>query len=177
MLRYLRRRLLWGVIVITGVVTITFVVARLIPGDPAAAWVGLHATSDELARARHTLGLDQPITTQLWDYVTATISGNWGISIHTKRPVLEDLRAYAPASIELVSTALVTAWLIGVPLGLISARRPGGPADLVIRLAAVLGVSMPVFWLALILQLVFFQRLGWFPVAGEYDPVFASTSL
>jgi peptide/nickel transport system permease protein len=103
-------------------------------------------------------------------YFAGIVSGNWGTSIHTHRPVLSDIGTAAPATLELVIAALVIAVLVGVPLGMAAARWPGRAVDHAIRVGSVLGVSMPVFWLALILQLVFAQRLRLLPVAGQYDP-------
>jgi peptide/nickel transport system permease protein len=97
-------------------------------------------------------------------------TGDWGTSYRTKQPVLSDLRTVLPASIELVTAGLFLALLIGLPLGLIAARYHGGAPDILVRIFSVIGVSMPVFWLALILQLVFAQRLSWLPAAGEYNP-------
>ncbi len=167
---YILKRIGLGLVVVLGVVLVTFVIARLVPGDPAVAWVGLHATPREIQQARHTLGLDRPLYAQIVTYVKGVASGNWGTSIHTKRPVLSDIGSRAAASLELVVTAMLLALALGIPLGLVSARWHGRLPDLLVRLGAVVGVSMPTFWMAMILQLVFFQRLGLLPVAGEYDP-------
>ncbi len=152
-----------------GVVVLTFVIARIVPGDPATAWAGPHASPREVAQARHHLGLDKPFLDQLGIYFRGIFVGNWGTSIHTHRPVLSDLGNQVPASLELVIAALLIALAVGIPLGLVSARRRGRPVDHAIRGVSVLGVSMPIFWLALILQLVFFTYLHVLPVAGEYD--------
>ncbi len=170
MTRYVARRVALAILVVTGVVVLTFVIARIVPGDPAASWAGPHASRAELARVRRDLGLDQPLPIQIGRYFVGVSDGDWGISIHTHQPVLSDIMDRAPASIELVTVALLFALVLGVPLGLISAKWPRKAPDGIIRVAAVLGVSMPAFWLALILQLVFFQRLRLLPVAGQYDP-------
>jgi peptide/nickel transport system permease protein len=149
---------------------LTFVVARIIPGDPAASWVGPHSSDADLARARHQLGLDQSLPVQVARWFQGILSGDWGTSVHTHQPVLSDIETRAPASVELVVLALVLALAVGIPLGLLAARYEGKAPDFGVRLIAVAGVSMPVFWLGLILQLVFFQRLGWLPVAGQYAP-------
>jgi peptide/nickel transport system permease protein len=169
-IRFLAHRAALGLLVVVGVVVLTFVIARVIPGDPAASWIGPHASQQELDQARHTLGLDDPLPVQIWEYFSGIVSGDWGVSIHTRQPVLDDLSTRAPASIELVGAALLLALLVGVPAGLVSARWRGKAPDFLVRLLAVVGVSMPVFWLALVLQLVFFQKLGWLPVSGQYDP-------
>lgn len=170
MTRYVARRVVLAILVVAGVVVLTFVIARIVPGDPAASWAGPHASRAELARVRRDLGLDQPLPIQIGRYFVGVSDGDWGISIHTHQPVLSDIMDRAPASIELVTVALLFALVLGVPLGLISAKWPRKAPDSIIRVAAVVGVSMPAFWLALILQLVFFQRLRLLPVAGQYDP-------
>ena len=170
MTRYVVRRIALAVLVVAGVVVLTFVIARVVPGDPAASWAGPHASRAEIARVRHDLGLDRPLLVQIVRYFGGVLEGDWGTSIHTHRSVLSDILNRAPASIELVTAALLFALALGVPLGLVSAKWAGGASDGAIRIGAVLGVSMPAFWLALILQLVFFQRLHMLPVAGQYDP-------
>ena len=170
MIVYVARRVALAALVVAGVIILTFVIAHLVPGDPAATWAGPHASAAQVAAARRYLGLDRPPIVQLLSYFGGILSGNWGIAIHTHRPVLSDLAVAAPASLELVTAAMIIAVVVAVPLGLISARWPGRASDQVIRAGAILGVSMPIFWLALILQLVFTQRLHWLPVAGEYSP-------
>lgn len=176
MTRYVLRRIALAILVVAGVVVLTFVIARMVPGDPAASWAGPHASAEQIARVRHQLGLDRPLPEQIVTYFTGLVRGNWGISIHTRQPVLQDITARAPISIEVVTAAILLAFLFGVPLGLISARWAGKLPDGAIRVGAVLSVSMPAFWLALILQLVFFQRLHLLPVAGQYDPNLDYTS-
>jgi peptide/nickel transport system permease protein len=168
--RFVAHRAALGLLVVVGVVILTFVIARVIPGDPATSWVGPHASPAELGQVRHMLGLDRPLPVQIERYFKGVFSGDWGVSIHTKQSVLSDLGNRAPASLELVGAAILLGLLLGVPLGLVSARWRGRVPDVLVRLLSVVGVSMPVFWLGLILQLVFFQRLHWLPVSGEYDP-------
>ncbi len=170
MIVYVARRVALAVLVVAGVIVLTFVIAHLVPGDPAATWAGPHASAAQVAAARRYLGLDRPPAVQLLSYFGGILTGNWGIAIHTHRPVLSDLAVAAPASLELVTAAMIIALVVAVPLGLISARWPGRASDQVIRAGSILGVSMPIFWLALILQLVFAQRLHLLPVAGEYSP-------
>ena len=167
---YVVRRVALAVLVVAGVIVLTFVIAHVVPGDPAATWAGPHASAAQVAAARRYLGLDRPPAVQLLSYFGGILTGNWGIAIHTHRPVLSDLAVAAPASLELVTAAMIIALVVAVPLGLISARWPGRASDQAIRAGSILGVSMPIFWLALILQLVFAQRLHLLPVAGEYSP-------
>ena len=169
MRRYLLRRLVQAAIVVAGVVLLTFAVARIIPGDPATAYAGPRATKSELERVRRDFGLDKPAVVQLGDYASGIVTGDWGTALHTRRPVLDDLRRVVPPTLELVIVALLVALAVGIPLGLLAARR-GGVADAAVRLLATLSVSAPVFLLALVLQWLFFQKLGLLPVAGEYDP-------
>ena len=167
---YVARRAVLAVVVVAGVVILTFVIAHVVPGDPAATWAGPHATAEQIAAARRFLGLDRPLPLQLVTYFGGVAAGNWGLSIHTHQRVLSDIATAAPASLELVIAALIIAVAAGVPLGLVSARRPGRPVDHAIRAGSILGVSMPIFWMALILQLVFAQRLHLLPVTGEFAP-------
>jgi peptide/nickel transport system permease protein len=170
LIRYIAKRLLFAGVVIVGVVILTFIIARIIPGDPAAIYAGGHASASSIEKVRHQLGLDRPVAVQIVDYVKGIFAGDWGTSLRTHGKVLSDIGSALPPSIELVTTGLLLALITGVPLGIVSARWSGRAPDLLVRLAAVVGTSMPVFWLALILQRVFFQQLGWLPAAGEYDP-------
>ena len=170
MIRYVIRRVALAVVVVAGVVILTFVISDVVPGDPAASWAGPHASAAQIARARHYLGLDQPLAVRIGKYFAGVVSGNWGTSIHTHRPVLSDIGTAAPATLELVIAALIIAVLVGIPLGLAAARWPGGALDHAIRVGSVLGVSMPVFWLALILQLVFaYSLVNTFLVESIFD--------
>jgi peptide/nickel transport system permease protein len=173
--RYLLRRLAQAAIVVAGVVLLTFAVARIVPGDPATAYAGPRATKAELEKVRSEFGLDKPAIVQLGDYASGIVTGDWGTALHTRRPVLDDLGRVVPPTLELVICALLVALALGIPLGLVAARR-GGVADAAVRLLATLSVSAPVFLLALVLQWLFFQKLGLLPVAGEYDPNLDYTS-
>ncbi|MBS1868608.1 MAG: ABC transporter permease [Actinobacteria bacterium] len=174
--RYVTRRLLLGLAVIAGIVVLTFAISRLLPGDPAVAWAGPRASPEQIAQARHELGLDTSALAQLGRYFTGIATGDWGVSVHTKRPVLDDLATRLPASLELVLAALVLALAVGIPAGIVAAHRRGRAPDLAVRVIGVLGVSMPAFWLALILQMLFVDRLGLLPIAGQYDPALDQTA-
>jgi peptide/nickel transport system permease protein len=176
MIRYLIRRLAQAALVVAGVVVLTFVVMRLVPGDPAVTYAGPRASAAQLAQARRDLGLDRPLSVQLWDYLSALARGDWGTSLRTRQSVLSDISTAFPASLELVGTAMIIAVLAGVPLGLLAARYRRGAADGSIRVSSMLVASVPVFLLALIAQNVFATKLGWLPIAGEYDPALDRTS-
>jgi peptide/nickel transport system permease protein len=171
--RYVARRTGLSLVVVAGVMVLTFLISHVIPGDPAVSWAGPHASASQIHSARVALGLNRPIWSQIVHYFGGILSGDWGVSIRTHRSVLSDLFNVVPASLELVGASLIIAVVAGIPLGLVSARWHGKPPDQAVRLFAVLGVSMPAFWLALILQLVFSRNLHWFPTAGEYSPSLA----
>jgi len=164
---YVARRVALAVLVVAGVIVLTFVIAHLVPGDPAATWAGPHASAAQIAAARRYLGLDRPAVVQLLSYVGGVLSGNWGVSIHTHRPVLSDLAVVAPASLELVTAAMIIALVVAVPLGLVSARWPGRASDHAIRAGSILGVSMPIFWFGIVLQIVFYRKLQLLPIGGR----------
>ena len=176
MTRFLVRRLALAALVVVGVVILTFVIARVVPGDPASTWAGPRARPEQVEAARRDLGLDRPLPVQIAKYVGGVATGDWGLSLRTRRPVLEDIAQRAPASIELVTAAMLLALAVGIPLGLVAARWRGRSPDVLSRLVSVVGVSMPSFWLAIVLQLVFFQWLNLLPVAGSYDPDLDYTS-
>lgn len=170
MIRYVLRRTGLSLIVVAGVMVLTFLISHIIPGDPAVSWAGPHASAAQIHAARVALGLNRPIWSQIIHYFGGILGGNWGTSIRTHRSVLSDLVQVVPASFELVGAAILVAILVGIPLGLVSARWHGKTPDHAARFFAVLGVSMPAFWLALIVQLVFSRNLRWLPTAGEYSP-------
>jgi peptide/nickel transport system permease protein len=164
---YLFRRLIMAVFVLISVSIITFFIARVIPSDPAAAWVGTHPTREQIAEARQELGLDRPLWEQYWRYAGALVKGDFGTSIQSHQPILSDLRAYLPATMELVLAAMFIAIVIGIPLGVLSGARKGSLLDHSTRLVSIAGVSIPTFWLGLLLQLLFFSRLGLLPLGGR----------
>lgn len=168
---YIIRRLLLGVVVLFGVTLVTFFIARVIPSDPAARWVGGHPTAEQIARARVELGLDKPLHIQYLRYMGDLLRGNWGTSIRTHHPVLADIRAFLPASLELILSGILIAAVLGVPLGILSATRKDALPDHGARLVSIGAVSIPTFWLAMLLQLLFFGYLGLLPLGGRVDTV------
>ena len=162
----LRRLLLLGPTLL-GVSLLTFALSRVVPGDPARLAAGAQATPEMYEQIRREFGLDQSLPAQYWTYLTGLFQGDWGRSILSRRAVLDDLQAYWPATLELVLVAMTIATLVGVPLGIVSAVRADRPVDQASRLVSLLGVSVPAFWLAVLLQLFFGLRLGWLPVSGR----------
>jgi len=169
MIAFTLRRLLLIIPTLIGVSLLTFGLARVVPGDPARLAAGAQATPEMVAQIRTEFGLDKSLPAQYWDYVTDLVRGDWGRSILSRRPVADDLQTYWPATLELVIVAMVIATLLGVPLGIIAAVRADRFADQASRLISLLGVSVPAFWLAVLLQLFFGLRLGWVPVSGRLD--------
>lgn len=164
---FLARRLLLGFLVLFGVVLITFVLTRVVPSDPASQWVGARATAEQKAAAVKELGLDRPVPVQFVIYLGNLARGNLGYSLDTHQSVSSELAARVPATIELVLISFLAAVLIGLPLGVISAKRKDKWQDHASRVFSVGFVSMPTFWVALFLQLVFYSWLGWLPAGGE----------
>lgn len=167
MINFILRRLLLGIIVLFGVTVITFFLTRVVPSDPAAKWVGPRATSEQIAEATIELGLDKPLYVQFGKYLGSLVQGDLGNSLRTRRPITEDLKDRLPATIELVLISTIAAVFIGIPLGVISAKRKGQLVDHLSRLFSVGVVSLPTFWVGLILQLVFFRILDVFPLGGQ----------
>jgi peptide/nickel transport system permease protein len=169
LLQIICRRLLLATLVIFGVLVVTFVVSRLIPGDPARLMAGEHASQETVRHLRHVLGLDKPLPVQFAVYLENLAHGDLGTSIRTERPVGEDMRRFFPATIELSLAALLFAVAAGVPLGVIGAVYKDGWLDQALRTVSVIGISMPAFWLGLLLLDLFYNSLGILPGTGRLD--------
>jgi peptide/nickel transport system permease protein len=176
MIRFIITRLGTALIVLLVLTVIVFVLARVIPSDPAVVYVGPKAPPAELARVRHELGFDRPLIVQYFLYLGGLLTGNWGVSLATKRPVLEEMATRLPATLELILAAMIIAVIGGILLGVLATRRPGGPLDGVIRVLAIGGVSMPAFWLGLLLQVFFVGTLGLLPATGQFSSEIKFTS-
>jgi peptide/nickel transport system permease protein len=155
MTRFIARRLLLTLPVLLGILAVTFALGRLIPGDPCTSMLGEHATAEACERFTRAYGLDRPIAVQLALYIGQVLQGNFGESIRFSRPVVQILIERLPVTIELSTAALAVALLIGIPLGIVSAIRHNSPIDVLSMIGANVGVSMPVFWLGLMLAYVF----------------------
>lgn len=177
-LEYIIRRLAMAVLVLVSVSIVTFLIARVVPSNPAAAWVGPHPTQEQIDLATEKLGLDRPLHEQYLRYMTGLLRGDLGNSIKTHQPITTDLKTFLPATMELVLAGMLIAVVIGIPLGVLSGANKGSLLDHSTRLFSIAGVSMPTFWLGLLLQLLFFGQLGILPLAGRistqvalYNPV------
>ncbi len=168
-MKVLRNRLSSALLVLFGASLITFTLARIIPSDPSLAYIGPKATAADAAKLRITLGLDQPIPGQYFKYLLQTFKGDWGYSLSTKQPILQEIRDRLPATLELIFFAITFALIFGIALGVYAAKYRGKFQDAVIRVLAIAGVSMPAFWFGLLLQMLFAGRLSWFPATGQFD--------
>ena len=168
-LRYAFKRLLYIVPVLVGVTLLVFIISHAIPGDPARMMAGQKASREAVENIRRSLGLDRPLPEQYVRYLSGLLKGDLGRSIRNQRPVLDDLKDFFPATIELTSVSMIFCIAVGLPLGIVSAVRRNRPVDHLSRVFSVIGVSMPVFWLGLMLLLLFYRNLGWLPGSGRLD--------
>jgi peptide/nickel transport system permease protein len=167
MLRYLVRRLFLLVPILFGVSLLIFFWIRALPGSPAESLLGERATPALVQTYRHRYGLDKPIYVQYWSYLKTTLSGDLGVSVASRRRVVDEIKARFPATVELTLAAMVFAIALGVPLGFFAAKRHGGVFDQVSLVGSLLGISIPIFFLAIILKYIFAIRLGWLPSVGR----------
>ncbi|WP_368498654.1 ABC transporter permease [Herbiconiux sp. A18JL235] len=167
--KLLAKRLLSAVILLWGVTVVTFLLVNVVPGDAAAANLSQQAYDDPEIRAayRAKWGLDQPIWVQYGRYLGNILQGDLGVSQQTHRPVTADLQQYVPATLEIAIPAMLLAVVVAVALGMLSAMRKNRPTDTGIRAVALVGLSTPPFWLALVALYVFFYLLGWVPNGGR----------
>ncbi len=161
------RRLGMTVLVIICVSMITFMATRFLPADPAALYAGPRASADKIAEVRSQLGLDKPVALQYFSFAGDALRGDFGISFRTRQPISADIKRFLPATLELVFSAMALAIIIGIPLGVVAALHPGGVVDQLTRLLAISMASIPSFWVAMILQLIFFKWLDWLPLSGQ----------
>ena len=164
---YVLERIGYTLILILGITLITFFLSHVVPSDPAALYAGAHPQAAQIAAARHRLGLDQPLYIQYLLFLKGLVTGNWGISLRTHQPVLQDLLTFFPPTLELVIAATVLAMVIGVPVGVYASAHPDGFVDSLVRILSASLLSVPAFWLALLLQIVFFGHLHLLPLAGN----------
>jgi peptide/nickel transport system permease protein len=167
MLRYLVRRLLLLVPILLGVSLLIFFWIRALPGNPAESLLGERATPALVQVYRHRYGLDKPVYVQYWSYLKTTASGDLGVSVASRRTVVSEIKAKFPATVELAVAAMIFAVTFGVPLGFFAAKRYGSAFDHASLVASLIGISIPIFFLAIILKYIFAVRLGWLPSVGR----------
>ena len=167
MLRYLQQRLIAALVTLFGITIIVFAILRMLPGDPARVIAGLLATEEDVARLRVQLGLTQPLIVQYASFLGSLLRGDLGISARTSEPVLVEVLARLPATIQLAVVSMAIATLIGIPIGVIAATRRNSILDYILSIITLFGVSMPVYWLGLMLIVVFAVQLQMLPAAGN----------
>ena len=158
-----------------GLLAVTFFIGRVIPIDPVLAIVGDRAPEHVIARVREELGLNKPLWEQFYIYVSKVLHGDFGRSVLTSNPVMQDIRRTFPATFELATLGIIIGAGIGVPLGVWAAVRRGGIVDQVVRIMGLVGYSLPIFWLGLMALVVFYARLGWVSGPGRIDVVYEYT--
>lgn len=166
MLRYAMRRMLLAVPTLLAVLTLVFVIVRIIPGDPATAVLGDYASKQAVDALRERMGLNQPLWKQYVDFLVGLLQGDLGTSLITSQPVIEQVRFALPYTLELTGAAILIGLVIGVPLGLVTAIRRNSPVDYVGRIVSLVGVSVPSFFLGLLFIYLFAVRLDLFPAIG-----------
>lgn len=155
--------------VLFGVILITFFLTRVIPSNPAAQWVGPRATLEQIQQATIELGLDKPIPVQFVKYLRNLFNGNLGYSLRSKQPVINELKTYLPPTLELIFFSTILAVFIGIPLGVNAAKNKDKALDHFCRFFSIGAVSLPTFWVALFLQLIFYRWLDLLPLGGQLD--------
>jgi peptide/nickel transport system permease protein len=165
---YFLRRLVLLIPLLLGLSLLTFVISRVVPGDPVGLAAGPQATPEIKEALRKEYGLDKSLPLQYLDYVGKIFQGNWGKSLYSRREVANDLRNFFPATLELTFAAVFIATLLGIPAGIASAVYRNKWPDHLTRIIALLFVSFPAFWLAMIFQLIFGLALDWFPIGKRY---------
>lgn len=152
-----------------GLLLVTFLIGRVVPVDPVLAVIGDRAPKSVYDRVYLELGLDKPLYEQFWLYLQKVVTGDFGESFLTKRPITEDIARVFPATLELATVSIVIGTLLGIPIGVWAAVRQGRLADQVVRVLGLVGYSAPIFWLGLLGLLVFYARLGWVAGPGRID--------
>jgi ABC-type dipeptide/oligopeptide/nickel transport system permease component len=173
MIRMIARRLGLMVVVLAGISVIAFVLTHVIPGNPARLLAGPHANASEVATVQREYGLVGSLPHQYFSYMNQLLHGSLGVSLTTGQPVTTNLATFLPATVELALAAAIVMILVGVPLGLWSAWREGGIVDNATRGISILGAAMPIFWLGLIFQILFYKDLPLLPAVGELSPALA----
>jgi ABC-type dipeptide/oligopeptide/nickel transport system permease component len=165
--RYILRRLILLLPILFGVSVAVFLVMHLFTVDPAEIILGQHATPEQVAVVREELGMNKPIYVQFWDYISRAAQGDLGQSVITKTSITEELMKRFPATAELAVLAICIASVLGISLGVISAVKQNSLFDYGSMMVALLGVSMPIFWLGLMMIILFSVTLGWLPASGR----------
>lgn len=167
--QFIAQRFLWLAVSLIGISIITFVVSHVAPADPIRAAAGPNARAEQVENLRRQYGMDRPLPEQYFRYMAGLLRGDLGRSIRTRRPVFEDIKQFFPATLELTLAAILLVVIVGIPLGVISAIYRNRFIDHISRVMALSGVSMPIFWFALLLQLFLYAKLEILPADGRID--------
>jgi peptide/nickel transport system permease protein len=167
MLRFVVRRLLLLIPILLGLSILVFLWIRALPGSPAIALLGERATPESIAQINRQYGLDKPLPVQYWRYLKTTSRGDFGQSTKSRQPVVEEFKRRFPATVELAVAAGLFSLIFGIPLGFFAAKRYQGLVDHASLVISLVGISTPIFFLALILKYIFAVRLGWLPSVGR----------
>ncbi|MFT4307289.1 MAG: ABC transporter permease [Microbacterium sp.] len=162
-------RIGWILVVVWAAVSLTFLLSRLVPADPAQLAAGQSAGAEQVEAVRSQLGLDQPLWIQYLDYLSGVLRLDLGDSIQSRQPVLDDILEYLPATAELVLVAMAIYAIVGVGLGMLWATLPNGARSRCLNALSIIGAGMPAFWIALVLQLFLASGTGWLPISGTLD--------
>jgi ABC-type dipeptide/oligopeptide/nickel transport system permease component len=174
---YIVRRLLLTVPTVLGTSLLVFLILHLVPGDPATVIAGPTAPADVVANIRTQLGLDQPILVQYWRYLSSALHGDLGRSILSRRQVSDEVAGAFLNTLELVLAARVWSLLIGIPIGVLAAARRRSIFDKLSMVTALLGLSLPIFWIGLMAMWLFAVKLGWLPISGRGGPLWTAAGL
>lgn len=169
MKKYIVERIAQMLLILLGVLMLTFVLSRVLPGSPVEMMLGHRPSPDQIAAARAELGLDQPVPVQFAMYLKDLVQGDLGTSLRTGRPVTSDLFVRFGATFELTTLALILVILIGIPLGILSAVRQNTWSDHLVRTGSIAGMALPVFLIAMLLQMFFYGFFSWFPLQGRIN--------
>ena len=174
MVGFLSRRFVALIPTLLGMALLLYLISSILPVDPARAALGEEATMEQVEAYRQQLGLDKPVWVQFSRYAWNLLHGDLGNSIVSRRPVVEDLKDKFAATLELAIASIVISSLIAIPLGIASAVNRNSITDHISRFVSLFSVSMPIFWLAMMMQLLFYARLGWLPYGSRLDPQMAA---
>jgi peptide/nickel transport system permease protein len=170
MTRFLIRRLVLTIPVLVGVATLVFLLIHLVPGDPVQAMLGENASPEDVADLRARLGMDRPLYLQYASFIKGATTGDLGTSLRTSQPVAALIAERVPATVELAAAAMLAAVVVALPLGIVAAVSAGTAIDHAATTLALVGISMPNFWLGPLLAIIFSVSLGWLPVSGRGTP-------
>ncbi|WP_255807442.1 ABC transporter permease [Cohnella mopanensis] len=174
-MRYVLKRIAMMIPSVAGIIIITFILTRVLPGDPALMITGEQALPEFVDKVREEYGFNEPLFIQLWDYIKQLFKGDLGFAWHTGHSVASDFVSRFPATLELTLASMAIALVVAVPLGIVAASKQNSIVDHISRVLSIIGSSVPIFWLGLLLITLFYSKLGWLPapigrISGNVNP-------